>query len=350
MKLEISVNLYPDWIKLVLKEISALKKLGFKFEEYDSWKTRKITEYQAQKQKIETDGGDSNLVLNLMEEASLKSQYESDQIHTYIDFEYRKISSVPREIKYAKNFHCPPAYEKALKKVEQEIRTGASLFPRLSRQIFDAGQQDGMLFDWGINHLHLGMIPDTKNPTLIKGTKEILYLIATETTAYLLAVADHGLWADEDLLRIVKDSFPELLEPFQIKLSFLAEPNVPEEQHLALRKNGMNITIERDGKYYSPLGGGINSARGSMRSTARIQQISYWYQCVEELLKEHLPKITVETERLKNLSDIELEMRELEPNRITLYDKKSSLQVVLTYTIDRTEVEYNILCKLNSVM
>lgn len=341
----IKVNLYRDWIKLILTKIASLKTSGFSFEEYEEWEKRKLKSYRMQIDQLEKANSDTKTVELLMEEDSLHSQYDMEQIHTYLDFEYRIIEAVPRKIRYASDFLCPAQYIKALAQIKDEIRHGISLFPRLSRQILNASQQDGMLFDWGIYHLHLGLARDLKRPMLLEGTKEVLYLIVDENTAYFLVIADHGKWANKDILRIVKRDFPEKIDPYEMKGIIGLEHEYSEKDHLNLRKNGLNTITELDGRYYLSPGGGINSARGSLLSTTRLQQIIHWFDVAEKLINEHLEKLIYENpnKRVRDLCTIELTMESLQNDRIVVFDRSNGIRVDLLYTKDRKEYEQIIL-------
>ncbi len=138
--------------------------------------------------------------------------------------------------------------------------------PHLSRRIFKPEEQDGMLFDFGIHHLHLGAVPDTKYPALIRGGDKILYCLVDEGAFYFLAIDNHGRWSDPGLLRIIKDSFPQKLEPYEVRGICGLAFDLPEKEREKFRKLGLNAMIELDGKFYAPPGGGITLAKTSAMS------------------------------------------------------------------------------------
>jgi hypothetical protein len=339
--MDFKMNLYSDWIRLTLDEIMRMKKDGFIFDEYEVWKAKQLEVVKKQKQQIQEEGNDPSFLDIENTEDKLKNNYQHSLISRYLDLWYRIIEQRPRKVQYAKTFICPDEHKEALAIVVNEIENGKSLFPRLSRQIFDATQQDGMLFDWGIYHLHLGKTQDAHNAALIQGTKEIVYLMVDDNNAYLLCIDNHGKWTNKDLLKIVKISFPELIDKHKIQGIMSVDNIVSEQEHAKLRKYGVNTVTEIDGDYYFSPGGGINSARGSIHSTRQLQSIIHWLNNAEMLVKEHIPVI-IKDNNLSFPDDntvFNLSMSNIFHDKLVLHDDALGIEIQMPYSNDRRSID-----------
>jgi len=328
---DITINLYADWWRLVIAEIEVLQSWGFQFDDFETWKKRELSSQE--------------LTSN---DAAWRQKYEINLIYAYLDLEYRLIPAVPRAIKYAKNFRCPSQYRTAFQQIEGEIKTGVSLFPRLSRWIIKAEQQDGLLFDWGIHHLHLGLSPDPKHPGMVLGYDDVLFVKITDKTAYFLTFGNHKQWADVAILKIMHDSFPEFVKPFELKGIICPEPEMGKDERQKLRKAGSMTVTNLEGIPYISSGGGISTAGRSVSSTIKIQQVIHWYNEAETCIINHLLQIVMDSEdsRFKKLPNPVLVMERLEPDRISVVDRAIGLKVNLLYSGDQTgfssiEVVYN---------
>ncbi len=335
--MKVKINLTEDWTKIILDRISNLQSNGFIFESFKEWKEQRLYNLSGQKQALMDKGEDYSQVDIEIGKTDLDHLFTDHLLHTYFDFESRLIEDKPRIVKIPSGFVCPSRLKKGRDALLEKVRNGKNLFPHLSRQIFDANFMDGMLFDWGVQHFHLGLTPDKKRPKLIEGTKEVLYAIVKDDTFYAIAIEDHGHWASKDLLRIVRDNFPEIIKPFKIEGILALSQTFSEKEHIQLRNSGVNTINELDGEFYFSPGGGINTARGSMISTQRIIQIHRWYVRAEEFIDSEFTKIwdSIPKEDGTNPDVINLKMLKEENDRITTICKDHKFSVVLFYNRER---------------
>lgn len=330
--MDIIIDLYRDWRQLVSSEVKRLSSLGFKFPTFEAWKIRQLAALAAQKEALSNQGSDASQVDTMAEENALLSGYDNALLFAYLDLQYRVPSTKKRRIERSSRFTCPAEHEEGLKLLEGAISDGKPLFPFLSRSIFDATEQDGMLFDWGILHFHLGTKPDPKHVNMLVGTKEILYAALTEEVAYFLVIADHGQWANRELLVLLKRDFPFLLEPFKLKgIMFGNDFTYSDKNHIALRRAGMMVPMEIDGELYISRGGGINSARGSASSVTTLQRVSYRLQVAERLLREQIEKAIISAHpRAEQLPDmLEFKMETYEQGKISVFDRSNGLEATV---------------------
>lgn len=174
-----------------------------------------------------------------------------------------RIPPVPRKVKIAKNFSCPEKHLGGYSQVISEIENGTDLMPRCSRQQTNkSGYIDRMLLDWGICHLHLGKekVRKGKNKGLIQGHKEILFVLITNEVAHVIGVFDHSSWAKQEVLQIVYDNWPKLLEPWKIRAAVDLAREVTDEDRGILRNGNINSPVKIGNHIFLGPGGGITSA------------------------------------------------------------------------------------------
>jgi len=148
----------------------------------------------------------------------------------------------------------------ATRTVLDEIRDGDDLTARLSgltRNFHDPGEtqdRDRMLNDWGVHHLHLG--PHTGSTKPVKRTRDLLFVVFLEDHAYAITVLPHGHWADEDILRVMANNWPDdgVIHGASGAIVGLADPIDPTRRQ-ELRDAGVSAAYQHDdGRVYLPRG------------------------------------------------------------------------------------------------
>ena len=331
--MNININLQVESRKLVLNSIELLKKQGFKFQEYEDWKKVEVHTLENRIDLYKKNNLDITKLKEHLKESLLIESFKTSQIFDYLDFQHRLISKKPRTIIYSKKFLCSNELADGLKLFERKVTQGETLFPHLSRQIFKASTQDGLLFDWGIHHFHLGTKPDKNHQHLIEGTRDVLYAMVNDNEMYFLTIGNHKDWANKRLLQIVKREFSHLIDHWKIDIILEPKESLSEKQLIAFRKAGASTCIELDGDVYFSPGGGINSAGGSMRATGQFQQICYWYEQAEKKIVEAMEKhYSAIKNNSKNIpKEINLEGMKQYTDKITVEDKSNNIKVSLAF-------------------
>jgi hypothetical protein len=193
-------------------------------------------------------------------DTSLLSTSE-DVLQSYCSYTYRLIEKRKRTIHKADTFICPTGVEKGLNWLEEKIKKGESVNPHLNSAI-KTDKLDGLLYDWGIHHLHLG--ESFSAPGYVKRTGPVLFAIFRKDDVYFIDIRDHEGWSDKNLLEIVNRNWPELLSIYKME-GVKPETSFDENDITSLRKSGVNTFHElSDGNSYLSMGGGITSAGTSM--------------------------------------------------------------------------------------
>lgn len=308
-KIPIKISLVDDYIELMFKETENLKSHGFIFEEYPDWIAKRIQIYS---------GKTPN---------ELYKRFKQDRLYSYANLLEKIPSLQPRSIKYSADFHCPDEYRTGLSQLENKIKTGQSLFPHLSRKIFTADEQDGMLFDFGVFHLHLGIKADTNHPSLIEGTDQVLYVMFDNTTAYFLVVDHHGRWVDTELMRIAKRNFPEVLESRKVKGIVELNEKISDGDRSKLRKARINAFIEIDGDVYASHNMGINSAGGSVHAVIKINRTLRRLRDIQHLVQDIIETHQEEIRRTFSVARFTLKLHNLSP--LTIIDDASNVIITI---------------------
>lgn len=246
--LDVKIDLRQDYYNYIFHEVDFLRKAGFSFPKLRNDKAYEIAEYY-----------------NLIER---------------IPFQ------IPRKIYKSKTFKCPDKYKEGLKKLENEIISGESLFKHLSTTIFRSDFSDGMQFDFGIAHMHLGIKQHPNYPQLVERTRDILYCIYTDEAFYFLTIDKHNRWNDLKLLEMVQNDFPDLLKMYEIKDTQPSQPEPTEQQRKLFREKHINAFIQLNGKVYMSPGGGVATNGFSTKSTLRFTRIMSLLMKLEDGVKQ----------------------------------------------------------------
>jgi hypothetical protein len=181
-----------------------------------------------------------------------------------------------------------------------KVAAGGDLWPHQSRKIENAVVEDGMLNDYGIQHFHLGTMHDPRHPSLIQGTKELLFAVVKDNDFYAIGVFDHKAWSKQGLLDIIQMNWQQLIKPHNLKDGHRMKVvglrhNYTDEEVEKLRKAGINaITQGADGSIHTGLGGGITANGKSLSVTRDLIAIEKHVKdlqkdVIEDLMREGAP-------------------------------------------------------------
>lgn len=174
----------------------------------------------------------------------------------YYKWAMRFIPKNPREIKRASEFSCPSEFTTGLKLLEDAVEAGKNLIPWQSRQIGRPRAKDGMLYDWGISHFHLGENLNANG--FIEGHNEVLFAIADSCCFYEIGIYLHGDWWEFDILNIIDRNWPQLLQKASINGLGVRSSAKTRDEVKALRDGGVVTIVKLDsGRVIAPPGGGV---------------------------------------------------------------------------------------------
>lgn len=181
-----------------------------------------------------------------------------DAAKQYFNALRRRITPKQREVKRAFSMVVPPNYSTVVDAIQQKFENGDDVNPHLSRKLVKLNYNDKMLYEWGIQHLHLSLDPHPHlGNVLVEGTSDLLFAYTTNDTAYFLGIFDHNQWANQQIPETMWSNWENLLRPFVISNASL-EYSPDAQERSELRGSNINtLTQVSTGQVIAPPGGGF---------------------------------------------------------------------------------------------
>ena len=272
---------------------------------------------------------------NPTERKSRETRYRASRlIERLITFRRKHILSCKREV-----FISTELQEKLrsdeyiqfvsiVKAIQDDLRNGNDINGRLSKKADRPSQNDDMLFEWNLYHLHLGEDKEDSNSKYYRRTGPLLivYIPPIDSSAYLLDISENHFnnqvaFARKRYLEIIDNNWPDLLSEYEMH-GITPEYSLTDEERAALRSHHVNAFNHINGKMIGNPGIGITCAGTSILHT---MQADYYMNKIDQLekqcrglQKEYVPRQIPEYKnyRLKFNSDAwEFYLVEYEPQR-----------------------------------
>jgi len=258
----ITIELVHDWEDILLDDFQ-----------------RFITEWGFESQALER-------YLNASPRTKEWDDSREEAIMTWFNYLHRRIPAQPRKLVSNPSLVCPAEVVKGWTILQQEVKKGTDLTPRLSRKIEDTDYNDGMLNDWGFHHFHLGTAFDPKHPRLIQGTSFVLFAIVDPYEFYPIDFVQHGAWGDKAILEKAISAFPNRFEKFCLKgITDIASPFTGDDVN-KMRNSGVNIFHKIGDKIYAPPGMGLTTAGTSVAATMVLDRNRRLFRSLENQIRE----------------------------------------------------------------
>lgn len=153
--------------------------------------------------------------------------------------------------------------------IKDHFQTGGRVSKFLSKKIFDATFNDGLLNDYGLHHFHLSDQLDDSG-FFVKRSDMLLFALVYESDAFFIDVAPHPDeriatdfgWVRQDLLTIMNSNWPQLIEPHIAKGT--SGDVLTDTQKKELRRKHINVFHQVGDKSLFPIGGGVTMAGTNM--------------------------------------------------------------------------------------
>ena len=279
--------------------------------------------------KIQLQNDYKKVVLRKIAEKGLKiSEDENDEnmILQYYSYLRKKAFEGPHEILKSEEFSCPEEVKSGFEKLEKIIEEGGDIRPYFNRTASDLTEYDDMFADWGIMHFHLGdeMIPG-KN--LVKRGGPVLFAYMHDDKVYLINIFAHGHWSDKEVIQLMYNNWPELLESYTLKgvVAISHEPNANEIKRL--REYGVMYSFSiTDSKgeqiFLMPPGLGLNTVRTSNTDSRIFGDIMNRLRNIEKIIlsKETELEKWMSSQGIEKKREITFELVDFNPNVLNLVD------------------------------
>lgn len=200
----------------------------------------------------------------------------------------------PLKVFKSEEFTCPEQYQNALSTIEELLKTGGDISPYLSKDV-EKLKNDLMFNDWGVLHLHLGNSLQ-ENTKYIERTGPLLFIYRRGVNVYLINIYPHQQWTNKGVVESLYNNWPELISPYILPGVTGMSQEYTEEEHLQLRKAGINVCMEiqdRNHKkiYLAPPGLGIATSGDSIEDVRNYQNIANRLMRLEDNITENIEEI-----------------------------------------------------------
>ena len=219
----------------------------------------------------------------------------------YFEMTMRRIQPIPRRVHFSDETHtslgelsrrgksdtsAQDAWE-AVFRLRQLLVDGANVNGFLSTRIRRAAALDGLLWNYGTHHFHLGRGRDKDG--FIDRSCDLLFAIAAPRDAYFVDVRPHpesrGIgWVSQELLQIVHSNWPNLIGANI--LHGVSGVELTDEEMQELRRKNVNYAMNIDGKAVAPLLGGMGGDGSSVLCTLSASWLMNELRCHEKVLRD----------------------------------------------------------------
>ena len=216
----------------------------------------------------------------------------------YLNALYRRVSTQKRAFHEAKQMNVPAEVQAGYDLLKQKVQNGDDLTPHLSGLLDDLDFNDPLLNAWKIHHFHLGTKPHPTKPHLVERTGPILLAMVLDDAFYAITILPHGkggnhdVFYDQDLIEILHESFPKMMERYKIN-GRAATPKPTNKEVKQLRDAGITSFAQtNDGTLYIP-NLGFTSVGGTTKNTgARVvfvsMKVTNAVKKLERMIKEKI--------------------------------------------------------------
>ena len=236
-----------------------------------------------------------SIATDLISEYGLKFEEDiaelSEPLLRWLDFTTRYISPIPRTVFRSNKFSKvhPSEVKAALDLVEHRLTSGQDVNPYQSKGLIlfndtsaaKRQQRTDLLWaDWGIHHLHLTASPILAGDYFSPRSDWLLFCFVGHDFVGFIDIRHHSetdVFSDPSLIKVVSDTWPELMERFKIKGVQAASGINPSAREVSsLRRGGVTSLVEIDNQLYMGPGMGVTTASTPTRvSLASIKIRSY---------------------------------------------------------------------------
>ena len=256
----------------------------------------------------------SQLVLVWMKRKGVVSNKTGwDLWYEFFNLQKKTIKPRTRKVNFSKEFFCPKNHQQGLDILLKKFERGENVIPHLSKNARIPSQFDGLLYDWGIHHFHLGTTLDPKTGRAQR-TGPILFAKVDESNVYCINVYSHGKgvappWSKSEMIKILHRNWPETISQYRlpdvtsIRISDKYSPT--DDEYSKARKSHMYTLVEaEENAIYAPLGGGQMSSGHSAEIVSLCDSIWNTLKRTEIYIKEHITSFVAAVEDVTGESPV----------------------------------------------
>lgn len=293
--------------------------------------------------KINLNEDFKNIIIARMDRIGISPSNIKDCVYEYFNLQKRLVSRKSRIVKKSNEFICPKEYVIALEELENKIAEGLDLVPYMSKNILKSNFNDGLLNDWNIYHFHLTRRFGVDG--FAKRSDYELFIYFTEKFAYLIQIYPHNkknLYSTQEMVKILYENWPELLEKNHIKDIMCLSENINDETYEKLRDKNISTLVQiGEQKVFGFIGGGYMSNEFSTEALNRSDYCFDVFKTREEVfinnIEPVLNGINMVTDKLNFNLDIRLLWLDSD-EKITLFEKANTVVIQLDFKLGQIRV------------
>ena len=255
---------------------------------------------------------------------------DNDFLLAYFNYFRRNIQPYKRKVYISDCFSCPKERLNGWNTLKHRIENGKDITNYQSKQISDIRKKDLLLNDWGIHHLHLG---ESLRQGWIERTNELVFALITEEGFYAINVFSHGNWTNKDLIEIIHQNWPRLIERYKYP-NEMSNQELSDKEHRILREKHINTTIKlKDGTAYFSPGSGILANGYCANDYIQIIKINRFLDELEKIINNKFQEKYSLSKELTNIKEEEIECNLYlkEDDNIYLYFKEDNSYILLMH-------------------
>lgn len=301
----------------------------------------------------------TNLVMAYRLEFKQEIPHLSEPLYRWMDFRLRYVDPIPRQIFVSKKFpkRLPAAVETGLHIIEKLIREGKDVNPYQSKRLIRFNDISGgrrtkrtdlLWADWGIIHLHI-----TDKPILDGGgyfsdrkcsndESWLLFCIFVGNTVGFIDIRQHEdeyVFSDQDLIKTVKESWPDYMERFRLKGILPSREGFSNVEISNLRANGVCSPICIDDDVYMGPGMGVSTASTSTLVTTQADRVLDWIDSLAALADDENGQLQTEVKRL-GVEKPEFELC-LTPRGLAIFEPRANVAFTFSMKADDESSAYS---------
>jgi hypothetical protein len=244
------------------------------------------------------------IIVKYLHSFGLKPVGSSTQevLQSYFNFKHKFIQNRPRTVFMSQNLKEKAKklnVEKILIIIEQKCIAGEDITSFLSKGIFRLDDHDHLLNDWKIHHLHLNLNKANPSDYFYGRSNYLLFVHVTNDAVYFIDIREHNenyVFAQRDLLRIIRDCWPQLDQQFRVQNEEMEIfPKFDEKEIAIMRRKGYLFFTQVDNHVYAP---GLGSAVSGFSMEAGMAMDEF----LRQLYKIHSYILEHDDELKANLS------------------------------------------------
>jgi hypothetical protein len=284
----------------------------------------------------------------------------SEPLARWLDFRLRYIDPKPRKVLLSNKFpkKMSDVNKKAFFHIIDLIQGGDDINPYQGKGLIlhhdisgekRQNRTDLLWADWGIIHLHLTNKGTPKGQYFSERSEWLLFAIIGGDFVAIIDILRHdeeNLFSSTELIKIIYETWPEIMERFELKGIMAPTQTLSSEEHAKLRKGGVSSLITIGNKAYMGAGMGVTTASTPLRVKFTMDNIHKYARLFADVVSE--PNNEFQSEILNDVKkDLNFQLC-ITPKGMAVYESHKDKAWLLPRRFP--DSEFNYIVELNELV